>query len=236
MISVITDEVSSDIDSLIKILKDTKLEYVELRKINDKYLFEIDAGELKLISKKFELNNYKISLIDSPIGKHKYSYDKEDKLIIKYINICKIFKCKYLRIFTDVCDLKKYNDIAKENNIILLIENEKGTKGESYIYLKELMNKKYSNIKLLYDAENYYSLNLDYIEALRVLKNDIVYIHLRDVKDGKFVYLYDGDIDIDKILSMIDKDTIVSLETHLPMCSDLEKEVLFKESMRRIYE
>ena len=219
MISVITDEVSSDIDSLIKILKDTKLEYVELRKINDKYLFEIDAGELKLISKKFELNNYKISLIDSPIGKHKYSYDKEDKLIIKYINICKIFKCKYLRIFTDVCDLKKYNDIAKENNIILLIENEKGT-----------------NIKLLYDAENYYSLNLDYIEALRVLKNDIVYIHLRDVKDSKFVYLYDGDIDIDKILSMIDKDTIVSLETHLPMCSDLEKEVLFKESIRRIYE
>lgn len=236
MISVITDEVSSDIDSLIKILKDTKLEYVELRKINDKYLFEIDTGELRLISKKFELNNYKVSSIDSPIGKHKYSHDKEDKLFIKYINICKIFKCNYLRIFTDVNDIEKYNDIAKENNITLLIENEKGTKGESYIYLKELMNKKYSNIKLLYDAENYYSLNIDYIEALRVLKKDIVYIHLRDIKDNKFVYLNDGDIDIDKILNMIDKDTIISLETHLPMCSNLKKEDLFKESIRRIYE
>lgn len=236
MISVITDEVSSDIDSLIKILKDTKLEYVELRKINDKYLFEIDTGELKLISKKLELNNYKVSSIDSPIGKNKYSHDKEDKLLIKYINICKIFKCKYLRIFTDVSDIEKYNDIAKINNITLLIENEKGTKGESYIYLKELMDKKYSNIKLLYDAENYYSLNLDYIEALRVLKDDIVYIHLRDIKDGKFVYLYDGDINIDKILNMIDKDTIISLETHLPMSSNLKKEELFKESIRRIYE
>ncbi len=234
MVSVITDEVSSDIDSLIKILEETKLEYVELRKINDKYLFEIDTGELRLINKK--LNNYKVSLIDSPIGKHKYSYDKENKLFIKYINICKIFKCKYLRIFTDVSDIEKYNNIAKENNITLLIENEKGTKGESYIYLKELMNKKYSNIKLLYDAENYYSLNLDYIEALRLLKDDIVYIHLRDIKGGKFVYLYDGEINIDKILNMINKDTIISLETHLPMCSNLKKEDLFKESIRRIYE
>ena len=98
------------------------------------------------------------------------------------------------------------------------------------------MNKKYSNIKLLYDAENYYSLNLDYIEALRLLKDDIVYIHLRDIKGGKFVYLYDGEINIDKILNMINKDTIISLETHLPMCSNLKKEDLFKESIRRIYE
>ena len=95
MISVINDEVSSNIDSLIKILEETKMEYVELRKIDDKYLFEMDNGELRLISKKFELDDIKISLIDSPIGKNKYSYDQEDKLFVKYINICMIFKCNY---------------------------------------------------------------------------------------------------------------------------------------------
>ena len=236
MISVVTDEVSHNIDSLISILKETKLEYVELRKINNKYLFEIEIGEIKLISKKLELNNYKVSLIDSPIGKHKYNHDKEDRLLIKYINICKKFKCKYLRIFSDVRDINKYNNIAHENDITLLIENEKNTKGEDYHYLKELMNKNYSNIKLLYDAENYYSLNFDYIEALKLLNDDIIYIHLRDIKDNKYVYLYDGDINIDKILNMINKDVIISLETHLPMCSDLPKEILFKESIRRIYE
>lgn len=236
MISVINDEVSSNIDSLIKILEETKMEYVELRKIDDKYLFEMDNGELRLISKKFELDDIKISLIDSPIGKNKYSYDKEDKLFVKYINICKIFKCNYLRIFTDVSNIEKYNNIARDNNIILLIENEKGTKGESYIYLKELMNKKYTNIKILYDAENYYSSGINYMDALNILKEDILYIHLRDIKDGKYVNLYDGEIDIDKILNNVSNNIFVSLETHLPMCSCLKKEDLFKENIRRIYE
>ena len=231
MISVVNDEVSDNIDDLIRILSD-KVSFVELRKINNRYLFEIDLGELKLIKNK--LCNYKISLIDSPIGKHKYNYNKERYLLKKYIKICKIFNCKYLRIFTDIDSIDFYNKIAFDNNIILLIENEKNTKGEDYNYLKELMDKNYSNIKLLYDVENFYSLNVDYKHAFNLLKKDIIYIHLRDIKSNKYVYLYDGEIDIDYILNNIEKNTIVSLETHLPMVSNESKEELFKESIRRI--
>ena len=236
MISVVTDEVADRLDTLMDTLKEADLKYVELRKLNQRYLFEIDYGELKLIHRKLKENHFQVSLVDSPIGKHKFSFEKEDKLFLKYIRICKILECNYLRIFADVSDLDRYHEIAKENQIMLLIENEKGTKGENYLYLKEMMEKKYSNIRLLYDAENYYSLGMDYMEALRLLKKDIVYVHLRDIKNGKYVNLYDGEIFIDEILNNLQEEVVLSLETHLPMSWKLPKEELFLKCIRRIYE
>ena len=239
MISVINDEVSSDIYDLIEILNEVNLKLVELRKIDDKYLFQIDEEDLLKYKNELDKNNIKVSLVDSPIGKKKFDYETELELFYKYIKIAKIFECKYLRIFTDVSDnildgLKKYNEVAKENEIILLIENEPNTHGEDYNNLLKIMNNNYSNIKLLYDAENYYSINLDYIEALILLMPYIEYVHLRDKKDNKYVYLYDGEIDIKRILSLLNKNIIISLETHLPMSSNLPKKELFIESIRRI--
>lgn len=239
MISVINDEVESDIKKLINILNKVNLKLVELRKINDKYLFQIKESELLKYKKELDENDIKVSLIDSPIGKNKFSHEEELFLLDKYINICKIFDCKYLRIFTDVSDnietgLKIYNEKAMKNNITLLIENEPNTYGENYNNLLNLMTNNYSNIKILYDAENYYSINLDYIEAYNKLSKYIRYVHLRDKKENKYVYLYDGDIDIKKILNLVSKDIIVSLETHLPLSGNLDKEKLFIESLRRL--
>lgn len=239
MISVVNDEVANDILELISILNEVKLKLVELRKINNKYLYQIEKKNL--VKYKYELNknNIKVSLIDSPIGKGKICYEEERSLLDKYIKICKIFNCKYLRIFTDVGEnientLKKYNNIARQYDITLLIENEPNTYGEDYNNLLNLMMNNYSNIKILYDVENYYSLDLDYIKAFNLLKEYIRYVHLRDKKGKKYVYFYEGEINIKKILRLVDKNIIISLETHLPLSSNLEKKELFIESLRRI--
>ena len=79
------------------------------------------------------------------------------------------------------------------------------------------------------------TLNIDYLKAMEELEDYIKYVHIRDIKDGKYVYLYDGEIDIKKIKEKF-KKKFISLETHLPMVSTLPKEELFKESLRRIYE
>lgn len=239
MISVINDEVTSDILELINILNEVNLKLVELRKIDNKYLFQIEEKCLLEYKCELDKNNIKVSLIDSSIGKGKFSHEEERSLLDKYINICKIFDCKCLRIFTDVSDniedgLKIYNDIVSQYDITLLIENEPNTYGEDYNNLLKLMSNNYSNIKVLYDIENYHSINLDYIEAFNLLKQYIRYVHLRDKKGSEYVYFYDGEIDIKKILSLIDKDIVVSLETHLPLSSNLEKKELFIESLRRI--
>lgn len=238
MISALNDEISDGLDDLINILNMCDLKLVELRKINNKYLFEIEEELINYKNKLYE-NGIKVSLIDSPIGKNKFDFKKEEELFYKYIDICKLFSSKYLRIFTDVGTdiiktLNKYNEIAKMNNITLLIENEPGTYGENYEYLYNLMKNGFSNIKLLYDVENYYKKNIDYIKAFIVLKPYIKYIHVRDVIDGIYVYLHDGEIDLNRLFKLVDKEMIISLETHLPMNSVLNKKELFIESLRRI--
>lgn len=243
-ISVINDEVNNNIEELIKILKKESCSNIEIRKIDNKYLFEIDFDELEDKAKLFKDNNIKVTMIDSPIGKHKFTYEQERIIFYDYIYICQIFDCHYLRIFSDVGEdiektLKRYNSIAKINNITLLIENERNTLGDNYKYLKELMNNNYSNIKILYDIENYYHAGVDYKEAYKELKEYIKYIHVRDYSKDKekYVDLFTGDIDLDFIFK--DKKIIISLETHLAMNKDsnvLDKEKYFVDNIRRIKE
>lgn len=242
--SVVNDEVDSNIDNLINILKNVFLNNVELRKIDNNYLFQVEEYKLKHYYELLHKNKIKVTLIDSPIGKHKFDYDEEFKLIIKYIKICKIFNCKYLRIFSDVGEcieevLNKYNQIVKENDITLLIENEINTFGNDYKYLKKLMMNNYSNIGILFDIENYYSDFIDYKRAYVELKPYIKYIHIRDYSKDKMKYvnLFDGDIDLKYVLD--NKDVIVSLETHLALNNDSninDNEKNFINNIRRIRE
>ena len=156
MISVINDEISNNIEEVIDTLKSVDVQLLELRKINNKYLFQIKFNELRYYKKLLIENGIKISLIDSPIGKNKFDNELELILLGKYIEIAKLFDCKNIRIFTDIDNditkgLKKYNEIARDNDIFLLIENEPGTYGEDCNNLLNLMKNNYSNIKILYD-------------------------------------------------------------------------------------
>ena len=124
MISVINDEISSNIIEVIETLNKVNLKLIELRKIDNNYLFQIDSSKLLEYKRELDKNDIKVSLIDSPIGKGKFSHEKEEELLDKYIKISKVFNSRYLRIFTDVSDdinegLKKYNDKARKNNIII---------------------------------------------------------------------------------------------------------------------
>lgn len=238
MISVINDEVSNNIEELIELLNQVNVKNIELRKIESKYLFEIQNDLLKKYSNWFNKNNISVSLIDSPIGKHKFSFEEEEKLLLIYINVCKIFNCNRLRIFSDVGEdiiktLKNYNQIALENSITLYIENEPKTFCENYDNILKIMENNFSNIKVLFDPENYYSCNVDYNIAMEKLYKYIDYVHIRDTKNNMYVNLFEGEIDIKKILTMF-KDKYISLETHLPMISNEPKKKLFIENIRRI--
>ena len=80
------------------------MKYIEIRKINDIYIWEYSEEQIKQIKKEFEKNEIKVITIDTPIGKKKnsFNYDENKKLLDKYIKIANIFEAKYLRIFSDV--------------------------------------------------------------------------------------------------------------------------------------
>jgi len=218
LISAINDEIAPNFYEQIRILNNNSIKFIELRKINGKYLFELLYEELyniKLILERFKIN---VSLIDSPIGK------KQLSSIEKYIEIAKMFNCDKIRIFSN-CDLEVLNRVAFQNNITLLLENEPKTYGSDPKYCLDAIQK-HSNIQLLFDIENYHVCGFNVFETYEMLKTNIVYIHLRDRIDNQYVVPGYGNLEINRFLSLLKSDCYeyyVSLEMHLSMNNKEDK-------------
>ena len=104
--SAINDEVGNSLQEQIDCLKQNNVNFIELRKINGKFLFELKKSELDKIAQLLKYNNMSVSMIDTPIGKLKYGLSLNDINLIynQYIKIAKLFNTNNLRIFSDVSD------------------------------------------------------------------------------------------------------------------------------------
>ena len=172
IITTIGDEIGITLKEQIEALKEVNIKYIEIRKINNMYLWEYSNEQIKNIKEEFEKNEIKVITIDTPIGKKKnsFNYNENKELLDKYIKIANIFEAKYLRIFSDVgktSDIKSIKEVLKEmsnitikNKINVLIENEKNTYAEDISTCNKLIDGD-NNLFILYDIENAYSRGYD---------------------------------------------------------------------------
>ena len=167
IITTIGDEIGTTLEDQIEALKEVNMKYIEIRKINDIYIWEYSEEQIKQIKKEFEKNEIKVITIDTPIGKKKnsFNYDENVKLLDKYIKIANIFEAKYLRIFSDVGRIlnsksikeviREMSNITTKNKLNLLIENEKDTYAEDISTCNELIDNE-KDVYILYDLDNVY--------------------------------------------------------------------------------
>lgn len=241
--SAINDEIGNTLTEQLKCLRKNKVNFIEFRKIDNKFLFELSKIELNTILQLLKQNKIFVSMIDTPIGKPKYRFSEEDIYLIfdKYIKIAKMFNTNKLRIFSDITDniLIHLCKVAQKNSIDLFMENEKGTQFTSFDYFVNLQNKiKMKNLFVLYDVENYFSCNgkEQYLKDFNKYSNIIKYVHLRDY-DNNYTIITNGKLDIVDVLNqMLNKpfDICVSIESHLPMLSSKDKKDLFSKNMKEI--
>ena len=251
IITAIGDEIGTTLEDQIEALKEVNMKYIEIRKINDIYIWKYSEEQIKKIKKEFEKNEIKVITIDTPIGKknNSFNYDENIKLLDKYIKIANIFEAKYLRIFSDVG--RKFNsksikeviremaNITTKNKLNLLIENEKDTYAEDISTCNELIDNE-KNVYILYDIENVYSRGYDVLNEYEKNKNNIKYIHIRDYnkKTQEYVYFGEGTIPITKLLKSLNKDKydgVISLETMLPKYNKKEsKKDIFVKSYKSL--
>ena len=175
---------------------------------------------------------------------------KEIELYNIYLKISKILDCEFLRIFsnlgkelieTDIKNnLKRMCEQAKNNNIKLIMENERGTYAKSPEQCLKLINEE-KNVNILYDLENAFFEGYDIYDVYEKAKERITYIHLRDfdIKNNCYAHLGKGCFDLEKFLTRLKEDSyngVISVETHLPMNnSGKGKYELFEESMKNFY-
>ena len=250
-LAVVGDEIGTSIQEQIESLKKANISNIELRKVDDKYLWEFSKEELKSIKKILDNEKIKVITLDSPVGKKPIPYERKIELFDIYLDISEIFENEYIRIFSNLGrnidekeikeNLKVLCKKAKVRNIKLLMENERKTYAESPVDCLKLI-KEEENINIIFDLSNAFLEAYDVFDAYEKSKERINYIHIRDfdIKTNKYAHLGQGDIKIEKFMEVLKRDNfngVISIETHLPMNESGEtKQELFLKSIDMFYD
>lgn len=236
-ISGFCDEASSDIVTQFETISKLGVKYFEPRGINDKNISSLTVEETAELLAIMENYGIGASSIGSPIGKIKPSDDFNEhfELFKNTVRIAKTLGCKYIRMFSFYLpedeDFDSYTDFvveklklmveyAEKEGVVLLHENEKGIYGNVARRCRMLFEKIQSpSFRAVFDFSNFIECGENTLEAYKMLKPYIEYIHIKDNKEGKTVLPAGfGDGNIEAILKDIYADGyngFLSLEPHL---------------------
>lgn len=238
VLSGFADEIDSNLDKQIEVIKKLGMNHIEMRGVNGKGLVEYSLDEVREIKKILDANGIKLSSIGSPIGKIKITDDFEPhfELFQHTVEIAKIMEVPYIRMFSffmpeneDPAQYKeevfarlgRFVQYAKEQGVILLHENEKDIYGDIAPRCKEIMEAFYGdNMKAVFDFANFVQCGQNTVEAYEMMKPYIAYVHIKDAKSETSVVVPagHGDGQIETILGYLKASGyqgFLSLEPHL---------------------
>ena len=238
-ISGFSDEIDAKVDIQFEVLNKLGMKYYEVRGVEGKNISKLSEQELHLLKAKMDCWGIKASSIGSPIGKVKLEepFEPHFELFKKVVAVAKTLDTKYIRVFSFYHDggdvwaseertevmarLRNMIDYAREQGVVLLHENEKDIYGDTADRCADLMKELYcDNFKAVFDPANFVQCEQDTKYAYRLLKDYIVYMHIKDAlyDGGKVVPAGFGDGNVPYILEDLfanGYDGFLSLEPHL---------------------
>ena len=237
-ISGFADEISPSLDKQIEVIKKLGISHIEMRGVNGKGLGEYPLDEVKKIKEKLDEHGISLSAVGSPIGKIQITdpFEEHFELFKHTVEIAKIMETPYIRMFSFFMpegeEPEKYKDevfrrlgmfieYAKQQDVILLHENEKEIYGDVAVRCKEILDEFVcDNFHAVFDFANFVQCKQDTKEAYEMLKPYISYIHIKDAmwESGKVVPAGYGDGNVKEILADLVKNGyngVFSLEPHL---------------------
>ncbi|HOB20904.1 MAG TPA: sugar phosphate isomerase/epimerase family protein [Candidatus Atribacteria bacterium] len=251
MLSAFADEIDPDLKIQMDVLRQHGIDHIEMRGVYGKSIVSYSLEEVKSIKQELDANGFKISALGSPIGKIGILDDFRPHLDLfrHALDIAAILETKYIRMFSfympegESADkyrdevLERWNsflEAARDYDIVLLHENEKGIYGDTPERCLDLLESLGSDrTGLTFDPANFVQCNVEtYPKAFKMLKNHIRYMHIKDAlyANHQVVPAGHGDGRLGEILSGL-KDHgfkgFLSIEPHLGDFigfADLEKE------------
>lgn len=233
IITGFADEIDPMMSKQYKTLKEIGINYIELRGVNGKNISELSLKDVENLKAELDCQNIKISAIGSPIGKIKITDDFSEhfETFKKVVTFAKILETDYIRMFSFYTDdkdsakeqvfarLKQMIDYAKQNDVVLLHENEKGIYGDDAKSCLELMEELYcDNFKSIFDFANFVQVGEDTLKAYSILEPYIEYFHIKDAIGKEVVPAGKGKGNVQEILSLAFEkgyNGFLSLEPHL---------------------
>lgn len=245
-ISGFADEIAEAVDVQFEVLNKLNIKYFEVRGVDGKNISTLSEEEVLSLKAKMEQYGIEVSSIGSPIGKLKIEEDfaPHFEVFKKVVSIAKTLGTKYIRMFSfyhegddewtaaereEVLNrLRQMISYAKEQDVILLHENEKGIYGDTADRCIDLMKELYcDHFKAVFDPANFVQCGQDTKYAFDNLKDYIEYMHIKDARfeDGKVVPAGMGDGNVAYVLKGLfagGYDGFLSLEPHLGSFAGLQ--------------
>lgn len=239
VLSAFADEIDWNLQVQIDVLQQYGINHIEMRFVNGKNLVDHTITEAKAIKKQLDAANFKLSAIGSPIGKQGITekFGPHLDLFKHTLDLAHLLEAPYIRMFSFYIprgeDPKEYRsavidrweqfiEAAEGSGITLLHENEGGIYGdtaERCLDLLTTLNCDY--VKAIFDPANFIqSREETYPKAWNMLKDYVVYMHIKDAKaaDGQVVPAGHGDGRLKEILTELAQERpgcFLSLEPHL---------------------
>ena len=235
-LSGFADEISPAVDEQFAAFNRLGIKYYEPRGIDGRNIADLSEDEVNELKSKMDEYGIKASSIGSPIGKIKITDDfcPHFEVFKRIVKTAKTLGTKYIRMFSfykdGEWDEEKRNEVfkrlsemisyAKEQDVVLLCENEKDIYGDIDDRCLELMEElSCDNFKMVFDPANFVQSGVDTKEAFNKLYPYVEYMHIKDsLKDGLVVPAGEGDGNVEYILKELfakGYDGFLSLEPHL---------------------
>ena len=235
-LTVVADEIGTSIGEQIDSLKKANISNIELRKIDDKYLWEFSKEELLNFKKILDRENIKVITLDSPVGKKPIPYERKMEEI-KFDLIEKV--CKKQNFDELLLEIVKSNKGNKINKFLQTIEDNENID-------KKLKREIYEEIfDYVDDVNKYLKLNLEKIfsiaakETIIQINNELnggniemmkkikVIIADDNIHFCKFIREYLERYDDIEILGIANSD-----EDEIKMIEELNPEIVITDLMR----
>lgn len=222
-ISGFSDEIGSSLETQIQGVREIGISYISIRNIDGKSICEYTPEEVKQqILPQLIGDGIKVSSIGSPIGKiqadDEEGFHRQMALAHNTAQIAKILDCSFVRVFSFyipegdtpemwkpvVFDkLKQFVAIFESYGITVLHENEKEIYGDTPERCRELFETINSPFfKGIFDFANFVQCQEETWRAYQMLKEHIVYFHIKDAlfANQETVVCGQGDGQIKRIL------------------------------------
>lgn len=240
------DEASGQIDGQIAAMRRNGLQGLEIRGVDGQNIADISLEKAHEVRRKLDDAGLTVWSMGSPIGKIGIEYDgfaaHLDKLR-HVLALADVLGAKNVRMFSFYMpaeQAEKFRQqvidqvgqmlrVAEGSGIALCHENEKGIYGDNAARCHDLLTV-FPQLEGVFDPANFIQCGQDTIEAWKLLRERIKYLHIKDaLADGRVVPAGKG---IGYVRSILDDfrscgGSAVTIEPHLSVFAglkDLERE------------
>jgi L-ribulose-5-phosphate 3-epimerase len=260
-LSVITDEISTDLDRALTVCNELDVTAVELRVIGEKNIVSLDDDALRIVKQSLQQHGCSVTAIASPFLKTSYwgddeiGHQREMSVLRRSISIAHALEAPIVRAFSfwrqpdpaslyqpALAALDEATAICRDSGVLLGFENEHActaaTGAESAWFLDRIADETFG---MIWDPGNEAVVGSNpFPEGYEHVRTRIHHVHLKDAKaiadDPAFVVMGDGVIDYTgqfRALAHAGYKGALSLETHVASTPE-EKEATSRASIASI--